>query len=47
MRTDTSSEAPSCQESLEALVRYLARCAAECDYKNASKPPAGKDISAC
>ena len=46
MQNDNSSPVSS-QESLEALVRYLARCAAERDYQSVSQPKPRKEASTC
>ena len=43
MHQDHSTMPESCAETLEALVRYLARCAAEYDYKTLCQPLAEKE----
>ena len=43
MQTQHSLPA-SCQETLEALVRYLARCAAETDDRSAPQPQTAKEL---
>ena len=44
MQTQQSLPA-SCQEALEALVRYLARCAAESDYRSSPQSQTEKEHS--